>query len=255
MEKYITEFKVVASHRLNREYVVLELKHPGILPEMHPGQFVQVKVDGTPQTYLRRPISIHDIDKKSNSLRLLVQEVGDGTHWMGSLIAGQTVNLVYPLGNWFDITASKSPLLVGGGCGIAPLLFLGKQMAEKGIKPRFLIGARSSSALIELDEYKALGDVYITTEDGSTGTKGYVIHHPVMRTETPDFDAIYTCGPEPMMKVLAKYAENRGGLNCFVSLENKMACGFGACLCCGKYSLSACALYIPISLVSLGKTS
>ncbi len=231
MEKFLTEFKVVANRRLNREYVVIELKHPSELPEMHPGQFVQIKVENTPSTYLRRPISIHDVDKKNNSLRLLVQEVGDGTRWMGTLIPGQSLNLIYPLGNWFDVSASDKPLLVGGGCGIAPLLFLGKQMKEIGISPSFLIGAKSASALIELKEYEDIGDVYITTEDGSIGTKGYVIHHSIMRTDKPNFKAIYTCGPEPMMKVLAKYAGSRN-MDCFVSLENQMACGFGACLCC-----------------------
>jgi dihydroorotate dehydrogenase electron transfer subunit len=231
VKKYIDDFRVVCNHRLNHEFVVLELQHPGILPEMEPGQFVQIKVEGKPDTYLRRPISIHDVDFEQNRLKLLVQEVGDGTRWMGSLKAGDLLNLVYPLGNCFTLPKSPRVLLVGGGCGVAPLLFLGKKLKKNGIQPRFLIGARSSAHLIELDAYKALGEVFITTEDGSAGTKGYVIHHPVMKTQTPDFDLIYTCGPEPMMKVIAKYAENHG-IECQVSLENNMACGIGACLCC-----------------------
>lgn len=211
--------------------MILDLKHPGNLPEMHAGQFVQIKVENSPGVYLRRPISIHDVDYEKQIMRLLVQEVGEGTQWMGKLIAGQKINVVYPLGNSFSMPESDRVLLVGGGCGIAPLLFLGKEMVKKGIKPRFLMGARSKSYLIDLSEYKAIGDVFITTEDGSEGVKGFVIHHPVMKTETPDFDTIYTCGPEPMMKVIAKYAANHH-INCQVSLENKMACGFGACLCC-----------------------
>lgn len=232
-KKNIDVFTVVQNKRLNHEYVVIELQLNGKeLPKMHPGQFVQVKVDNSPNTYLRRPISIHDIDYSRNIIKLLVQEIGEGTVWMGSLKIGDKVDMVYPLGNWFTIPESaKSVLLVGGGCGVAPLLLLGRELLQQGIKPRFLIGARSSEYLIGLDEYTTLGEVYKTTEDGSVGTKGYVIHHPVMRTTEPDFDTVYTCGPDAMMKVVAKYAANHN-IACQVSLENSMACGFGACLCC-----------------------
>lgn len=231
MKKNIDVFKVAQNQRLNHEYVVLNLQLDKKLPEMHPGQFVQVKVENSPNTYLRRPISIHDVDYKNNIIKLLVQEVGEGTRWMGNLSVGDTVDLIYPLGNWFTITESKKVLLVGGGCGVAPLLFLGRILLQNNIEPQFLIGARSSNYLIGLDEYEKLGKVYKTTEDGSTGAKGYVIHHPVMKTDNPDFDMIYTCGPDAMMKVIAKYATNHK-LECQVSLENSMACGYGACLCC-----------------------
>lgn len=230
-KKYIDDFKVISNRRVTHDYVIIELQHPGEMPEMHPGQFVQIKVEERPNVYLRRPISIHDVDVQQGVMRLLVQEVGEGTRWIGQLKSGQAINVVYPLGNSFSMPATNRVLLVGGGCGIAPLLFLGKALHGNGIKPRFLMGARSAAHLIDLSEYRALGDVYITTEDGSEGTKGFVIHHPVMKTETPDFDTIYTCGPEPMMKVLAKYAANHH-IHCQVSLENSMACGFGACLCC-----------------------
>jgi dihydroorotate dehydrogenase electron transfer subunit len=229
--KYIDDFTVISSTHVSDDFVLLELKHPRVLPLMEPGQFVQVKVENRPGTYLRRPISIHDVDYAANTLKLLVQEVGEGTRWMGSLQKGDVLNLVYPLGNWFSMPDSNRVLLVGGGCGVAPLLFLGKTLALRGITPRFLIGGRTKDSLVRIEEYKKLGEVYLTTEDGTEGTKGYVIHHPVMKTQTPDFDVIYTCGPEPMMKVLAKYAANHG-LNCQVSLENSMACGIGACLCC-----------------------
>jgi len=231
VKKYIDDFIVVSNHRINHEYVVLELQHPGIMPSMEPGQFVLVKVEGVPETYLRRPISIHDVDFEKNTMRLLVQEIGNGTRWMGNLSAGDRLNLVYPLGNSFELPKTDKVLLVGGGCGIAPLLFLGKKLKKHGVQPRFLIGARSSAFLIELDEYREVGEVFITTEDGSVGTKGYVIHHPIMKTQTPDFELIYTCGPEAMMKVIAKYAANHQ-IECQVSLENSMACGIGACLCC-----------------------
>ncbi|WP_430811137.1 MULTISPECIES: dihydroorotate dehydrogenase electron transfer subunit [unclassified Carboxylicivirga] len=231
MKKYIDDFKVVHNERLNHEYVILTLQHPGRLPAMLPGQFVEVRVDNAPHTFLRRPISIHDVDEKTNTMKLLVQEVGEGTRRMGQLQAGDTCNLVYPLGNSFSLPKGKRVLLVGGGCGIAPLLLLGRYLKEQGIAPRFLLGARSKDGLIAMEAFRSLGEVFTTTEDGSEGTKGFVIHHPVMRTDTPEIDQIYTCGPEPMMKVLAKYAAKHG-IACQVSLENQMACGFGACLCC-----------------------
>ncbi|WP_439185669.1 dihydroorotate dehydrogenase electron transfer subunit [Carboxylicivirga taeanensis] len=231
MKKYIDDFKVIKNERLNNEYVILTLKHPAKLPAMLPGQFVEVRVDKAPNTFLRRPISIHDVDTEKNTMKLLVQEIGEGTRIMGKLSEGDVCNLVYPLGNSFSLPDKPRVLLVGGGCGIAPLLFMGRHLKANGIEPQFLLGARSSDGLIALDAFKALGTVYTTTEDGSAGTKGYVIHHPVMRTQTPAIDHIYTCGPEAMMKVVAKYARNHA-IKCEVSLENHMACGFGACLCC-----------------------
>ena len=231
MKKYIDDFIVTENRRINDEYVILSLQHDRELPEILPGQFAEVRVDNAPNTFLRRPISIHDVDYETNRIKLLVQEVGEGTRKMGSLKKGDKLNLVYPLGNSFSDPVSKDVLLVGGGCGVAPLLYLGRRLKEKGITPRFLLGARDSSGLIALDEYEKVGEVNVTTEDGSMGTKGFVIHHPLMRTVSPVYGHIYTCGPEPMMKVVAKYAEKHG-ITCEVSLENRMACGIGACLCC-----------------------
>jgi len=231
MKKYIDDFTVLSNERLNHEYVVLNLKHPSQLPDMLPGQFVEVKVENGPNTFLRRPISIHDIDKDQNTMKLLVQEIGEGTRLMGELKEGDKLNLVYPLGNSFSLPEKKRVLLVGGGCGIAPLLFMGRYLKANGVKPQFLLGARTKEGIIALEEFKKLGEVHITTEDGSLGTKGFVIHHPVVKTQTPEIDMIYTCGPEVMMKVVAKYAGNHG-IKCEVSLENSMACGFGACLVC-----------------------
>lgn len=229
--KHIDDFKVVENDRQTDDFVVLTLQGSKDLPSMVPGQFVEVRVDGSPGTFLRRPLSIHDVDYENRHIRLLIQEVGDGTRKLASLPVGAMVNLVYPLGKGYDLPQGNGVLLIGGGCGVAPLLFMGRYLVQHGIKPRFLIGARTASALVRLDAYRELGEIYITTEDGSEGQKGYVIHHPVMRTETPDFDQIYTCGPDAMMKVIAKYAHNHG-IQCQVSLENRMACGFGVCLCC-----------------------
>ncbi len=231
IKKYIDDFAVVENIRLNPEYVVLTLQLDRKLPEMYPGQFVEVKVDNGPNTFLRRPISIHDVDEQKSRIKLLIQEIGEGTRLMGRLQKGDKLNLVYPLGNSFSEPQTKEILLVGGGCGVAPLLFLGRRLKEKGIIPRFLLGARDKSGLIALQEYEHVGEVNVTTEDGSMGTKGFVIHHPLMRTDSPVYNHIYTCGPDAMMRVVAKYAKNHN-IKCEVSLENHMACGIGACLCC-----------------------
>ncbi len=229
--KYIDDFIIANNERQTNDFVVLTLEIHKPLPIMTPGQFVEVRVDGSPGSYLRRPLSIHDVDYSKRQIKLLIQEVGDGTRKLSSIPVGSTVNMVYPLGKGYSLPNSNKVLLIGGGCGVAPLLFLGRYLAENGIKPRFLIGARTASSLVRLDAYRELGEVFVTTEDGSQGQKGYVIHHPILRTENPDIDQIYTCGPDAMMKVIAKYANNHD-INCQVSLENHMACGFGVCLCC-----------------------
>jgi dihydroorotate dehydrogenase electron transfer subunit len=229
--KYIDDFRVVDHVRQTDDFVVLTLELDKELPQMYPGQFVEVRVDGAPGAYLRRPLSIHDVDYQKRHIKLLIQEVGEGTQTLCRLPLGSVVNMMYPLGKGYGLPTSDRVLLIGGGCGVAPLLFLGRYLTENGIKPRYLIGGKTAAALVRLDAYRELGEVYVTTEDGSMDQKGFVIHHPVMRTETPDFDWIYTCGPDAMMKVVAKYAHNHG-LTCQVSLENHMACGFGVCLCC-----------------------
>lgn len=230
-KKHIDDFIIIENVRQTRDFVILTLQHPGQLPYMVPGQFAEVRVDGSPETYLRRPLSIHDVDYNRGQLKLLIQEIGPGTRVLAAMQAGEKLNLVYPLGKGYSLPESDKVLLVGGGCGVAPLLFLGRYLKANGITPRFLIGTKNKEGLVELDAYRQLGEVMITTEDGSEGTRGFVIHHPVMKTFDPDFEWLYTCGPEPMMKILAKYCHERD-VKCQVSLENTMACGIGACLCC-----------------------
>jgi len=120
-------------------------------------------------------------------------------------------------------------LLVGGGVGVAPLLYMGAEMAHRGNEPTFLLGARTARDLLMIDIFKRYGRVYITTEDGSEGEKGFVTDHSLLQKER--FSSIATCGPTPMMKAVAAFAR-KADTECEVSLENLMACGLGACLCC-----------------------
>ena len=231
MKKYILDLQVKSVERVHERYVLIRLTDDKPLPEMLPGQFVEVRVDGSSTTFLRRPISINFVDRQSNELWLLVACVGDGTRRLAELKAGDTLNCVLPLGNGFTlpVTSHPSPLLVGGGVGVAPLLYLGKVLKEQGVEPTFLLGARSAKDLLMLSEFEKYGRVLVTTEDGTMGEKGFVTNHSVLQQEL--FDMIQVCGPTPMMKAVARYA-NEKGIACEVSLENLMACGLGACLCC-----------------------
>ena len=233
MKKYILDLTVKAVERISPKHVLIRLTDDKPLPEMLPGQFVEVRVDGSSTTFLRRPISINFVDHEQNELWLMVAMVGDGTRRLGELYAGDKLNCVLPLGNGFSfqrdgITLHRA-LLVGGGVGVAPLLYLGAQMKEQGVEPTFLLGARTANDLLMLDKFKKYGRVCVTTEDGSEGEKGFVTNHSLLQQE--HFDMIYTCGPTPMMKAVARYA-NEKDIECEASLENLMACGLGACLCC-----------------------
>lgn len=230
IRKYILDLEVVSIEYINDRYIRLHLSMQDPLPDMLPGQFVEVRVDGESSTFLRRPISINDVDRRNNQLVLLIAMVGNGTRHLGTLKAGDILNIVGPLGNGFNIDqAGSSPLLVGGGVGVAPLLYLGRELKQKGIIPTFLLGARKSSDLLLLDVFQSVGRVVVTTEDGSMGEKGFVTNHSILQDE--NFSHIFTCGPTPMMKAVAGYAR-KSSIPCEVSLENKMACGVGACLCC-----------------------
>lgn len=232
LKKHIIDLQVVSSEALGERFVLLKCTDPNApLPPMMPGQFAQLRVDGSKETFLRRPISINFVDMKQNQIWFLVQLVGAGSRALGRLRAGDTLNALLPLGNGFSmpVSADKKHLLVGGGVGTAPLLYLGAQMNLMGIRPTFLLGARNESMLLQMDDFRSVGDVYVTTEDGSTGEKGFVTQHSILYKQ--HFDRISVCGPSPMMKAVAKYAR-ANSVPCEVSLENMMACGLGACLCC-----------------------
>ena len=252
MKKYILDLVLRRTTQPRPGYVLLQLTDPEKpLPEMLPGQFVEVRVDGSPTTFLRRPISINLVDRQHNELWLLVHAVGAGTRALAALTEGAVVNVVLPLGRGFTLPEgaasewgaaserggassrenleAQSYLLVGGGVGTAPLLYLGQELAALGYKPTFLLGARSADDLLQLDDFRHLGAVHLTTEDGSAGERGFVTQHSLWQTAA--FSRICTCGPKPMMVAVARLAREKG-IPCEASLENLMACGLGACLCC-----------------------
>jgi dihydroorotate dehydrogenase electron transfer subunit len=231
MKKCLLDLRVKSVEKIHERYVLIRLTDVNPLPEMLPGQFVEIRVDGSPSTFLRRPISINFVDREQNELWLLVAAVGDGTRKLAQLQPGDTLNCLLPLGHGFTMPESKDEkvLLVGGGVGVAPLLYMGAEMQKNGIEPTFLLGARTSKDLLMLDIFKRYGRVCVTTEDASEGERGFVTNHSILQKE--HFSRIATCGPTPMMKAVAAFAK-KANVECEVSLENLMACGLGACLCC-----------------------
>lgn len=231
MKKEIREFVIVERKLLaDGRYALLKAEPlQGVLPDIVPGQFVQVDAD-CKGVLLRRPISINYVERDRRRLWLLIRDAGTGTHRLvHDTKEGQRLNMVLPLGNGFTVAkAGSRVLLVGGGVGVAPLLDLGRELKEQGVCVEFLLGARSRADLLEPELFRAIAPVHVTTEDGSEGTRGFVTDHEAMSRA---YDMVYCCGPQPMMKAVAA-AARKSGSPCEVSLENMMACGLGACLCC-----------------------
>ncbi|MCM1319224.1 MAG: dihydroorotate dehydrogenase electron transfer subunit [Muribaculaceae bacterium] len=232
MKKYQKIFVIQESRRVTPDSVLIKLSaEDGEMPEMAPGQFVNILVPQAPGAFLRRPISICNL--QDGLLWLFIKNVGKGSKWLCSLEVGAKLDIVLPLGHgWTNPQKESSKvLLIGGGVGVAPLLYWGAKLKEVGHEPEFVLGAATASALTLLDDFAEIGTVHLTTDDGSQGIKGNVLAHPCCSPRATKPDMIYCCGPTPMMKGVAAMARERN-IPCEVSLENHMACGIGACLCC-----------------------
>ncbi|MGN0029956.1 MAG: dihydroorotate dehydrogenase electron transfer subunit [Marinilabiliaceae bacterium] len=231
--KYKSDLTILSVNRIGTDFFEMTINADKDGVEIRPGQFVEIKVNGADGVLLRRPISIHDYDSQSKTMSLLVHIVGNGTRQLAMLREDDKLDVVFPLGNGFDLAAAGArPLLVGGGVGVAPLFLLAKELKKCGADPVFLLGAKTASGLIKRGDYEGVCRVDIATEDGSEGIKGFVTNHPDLASEQiKGFTSILQCGPTPMMKAVAAKAKE-AGVECFASLENMMACGFGVCLCC-----------------------
>lgn len=231
MSKRVVDAEIIQLKHLNNKYFTLEIKPTEKLEKISAGQFLQLTVPNAQDVFLRRPISIHDVDYENNTINLLIQIVGKGTRKLALLETGDPVNIIYPLGNGYSILPQgQKALLVGGGCGIAPLLYLAKELKRARVEQEIIIGFKTKEEVIEYESYNSLAPTFVTTEDGTMGNKGFVTAHPIFGSLNK-YNKIYTCGPEVMMKAVAKRAKE-SGVDCEVSLENTMACGIGACLCC-----------------------
>lgn len=185
-----------------------------------PGQFINIALDGK---YLRRPISVCDYDE--DCITIIYKVVGEGTEQMSALKIGTLLDVLTGLGNGYDISKSTKPLLIGGGVGVPPMYNLAKTLIANGQVPTVILGFNTADEVFYEQEFKALGcDTFVTTADGSYGIKGFVTD----ALDGIDFDYFYTCGPLPMFKAIYNAVDKDGQF----SFEERMGCGFGACMGC-----------------------
>lgn len=224
--------EVVDNTALNYSNFLIKLKPQMTLPKLVPGQFVNVEINNSAEIFLRRPFSIFEVDYHNNTISLIVKILGRGSKKLTETKIGDAISVIFPLGKGFTKPyVSDRILLVGGGSGVAPMLFLAKEagLAQQDID--ILLGARALQDHIDVGAYEKYGKLFFTTEDGSLGEKGFVTQHSQFIDNIKSYDKIYACGPDAMMKAVASQAK-ANGVFCEVSLENLMACGFGVCLCC-----------------------
>ena len=223
------EMMTIVSHRMiapNIFEMTMEGTH---VPSLSmPGQFVHVKVSNGSDPLLRRPISISRIDSEHSRFTIVYRAEGKGTHLLSEKKSGERIDVLGPLGNGFpvgEVNPGEKALLIGGGVGIPPLLQLSRALTSKGVDVHHILGLRTAADVFYEKQFVELGETIITTEDGSYGSKGFV-------TSVSDFqeiDVVFSCGPIPMLKAVK---EKYKGKKIFISLEERMGCGIGACFAC-----------------------
>lgn len=230
--KFVKNLKVISNTPLNSTNFLIKLQAEDELPEIKPGQFINIKIENTDEIFLRRPFSVFDIDYEQNTISILAKILGRGSKKLTEIEESNSISIVFPLGNGFTKPDTNDKiLLLGGGSGLAPVLFLAKWSGLPKEKIDVIIGAKTSEDHIDLTKYQHLANIFLTTEDGSSGERGFVTNHSIVKNQLEKYTKIYACGPDGMMKAVAKIAKKTSTF-CEVSLENLMACGFGVCLCC-----------------------
>jgi len=195
-----------------------------------PGQFVHIRVSDSFEPLLRRPISIAEINPEKNEMTIIYRAEGRGTSLLSEKREGDTVNVLGPLGNGFPVEETmtgQTAVLIGGGIGVPPLYELSKQLTAKGVNCIHILGFESDQVVFYEEEFAALGETHIATVDGSNGTQGFVTN--VMSELSHEFETYYSCGPMPMLDAVQKAYVNKKG---FLSFEQRMGCGIGACFAC-----------------------
>ena len=238
--------KIVYNKRVKNNYFALALKAPRIVRRAQPGQFVQIKVNAGFQPLLRRPFGIHSV--KGKRIEVLYEVLGPGTQILSQKKPGDFLDIIGPLGNGFNyrlaVSGSRLAVLVSGGMGIAPLVFLAEKLIYRkpqtaNRKPLVLIGAKTKSQILCEKEFKRLGcDVKISTDDGSLGFRGKItdllkklLRNNELTKQRVNDSTIYACGPRPMLKEVSAVAK-KYNIPAQLSLEEHMVCGIGACLGC-----------------------
>lgn len=221
---------VLSNQEIAHNIFELTLKGELVQQMNEPGQFVHLKVSDSVDPLLRRPISIAKIDQANDMFTMIFRAEGNGTKLLAQKKAGNVVDVLGPLGNGFPVEEAKAgstALLVGGGIGVPPLYELSLRLKMQNVNVIHVLGFATKDAVFYEEKFAELGETYIVTVDGSHGEKGFVTD--VITAQNLSFDTLYTCGPTPMLRALeAAYPEK----NVYLSLEERMGCGIGACFAC-----------------------
>jgi dihydroorotate dehydrogenase electron transfer subunit len=221
---------VIEQQEIAESIYELTLQGELVLEMQEPGQFVQLKVANAIDPLLRRPISISNIDKEHKQFTMIFRKEAKGTTLLSQKKAGDSVDVLGPLGHGFPVSETnqgQTALLIGGGIGVPPLYELSKQLVNKGVKVIHILGFQTENVVFYEKKFAELGATFIATVDGSYGQRGFVTD--VITNEGIVFDTLYACGPKPMLKALETSFPNQ---KVFLSLEERMGCGIGACFAC-----------------------
>ncbi|RIY32211.1 dihydroorotate dehydrogenase electron transfer subunit [Psittacicella melopsittaci] len=222
--------KVISQELIAQQIYRLCVSSPELVSKMHtPGQFVNIRIGKGNEFVLRRPISICQIEPEKDQFVMIYRAQGAGTKALAQLGAGDELDILGPLGQGYDLDTlapGQTALLVGGGIGVPPLYELARRFQAKGVKTIHVLGFNQAQDVFYAQEFEALGTTIVCTADGSYGFKGFVTQ-AIAQLEL-DYDAYYACGPTPMLKALSQELNKPG----YVSLEERMACGVGACYAC-----------------------
>ena len=229
-EKFQENVTVLKQQCIGKDIYDMTIQTKHIAGHAKAGQFVSLYSNDASKL-LPRPISLCGIDAEAGTLRLVYRVTGEGTgtEEFSRLKAGDTIRVLGPLGNGFTVEPGKKAFLIGGGIGIPPMLELAKSIKAAGTCAFVSVMGYRDAQTFLLDEFKEQGDCYVATEDGSVGAKGNVLD--AMKEYKLNADVIYACGPTPVLRALKAYAAEQG-MTCYISMEERMACGIGACLAC-----------------------
>lgn len=229
--------EVVKNEQISKDSYVMDIAYPSeFISDIKSGQFLQIKATDDNSLLFKRPFSISFVDIENNSVRIFYRVIGKNTKALARLSEGDTVSVISPLGNNFDLNSLGVHLLVGGGMGVAPLYQLSKDLKDDGKEVHSFIGFKTKDEVVYEKELTLFSDsLTVSTDDGSYGEKGFVTNAVRNFIVGKDFDGevvVHSCGPKPMLKSLYNAVKDIENVKCFVSLEENMACGIGACIGC-----------------------
>ncbi|KJS21295.1 MAG: hypothetical protein VR72_11110 [Clostridiaceae bacterium BRH_c20a] len=225
--------KILENKQVLPDFFRMVLAAPMVAKEAVPGQFLMINTSDTLDPFLKRPISVNRIDQEKGTISLIYQIVGKGTRLLTKKNAGEEIQIIGPLGKGFCWSEQdKTIVLVGGGCGIAPLVALAEALVQTGKEVFVLLGSQCKEKLLGEDEFKELGcTVMVATDDGSYGRRGFVTELLDELSQKKRIDQVYCCGPLPMTKAVVQITK-KAFIPCQISLEERMGCGIGACIGC-----------------------